>query len=503
MSEGSKLLFIDDLMAILKDNMCKQSDLILIKDAYNFAERKHSGQSRLSGEEYIQHPLAVAFILSEIYIQAGIIPDANAIAASLLHDLIEDCSVSKAQLEILFNSDIAELVDGVSEISRMNFSTKDESIAFNQLKVLKAAKEDIRIILIKLSDRLHNMRTQYAMPEINQKSKSHETFEIYAPFAWHLGLYGMKNELEDLSLRYSKPEAYCEIKDKLVKISESFNKTKQEMLVTINRLLSEKGIAPEVQTRVKNIYGIYKSILEGKNINDIYDLFAIKIVVDTIDDCYLTLGAIHSEYNPVFSSFKDYISIPKDNLYQSLHTTVLSSDNKFVQMQIRTHGMDMLANYGIVRYLESIKDKGSKYVQDEICRKFQVFRSLVKFYDDNQHSETRTPAELIGQIKKDILSARITVVTPKGERISLPVGSTPIDFAYELNPELGNTIEAAIVNGQYTDFKTTVLKDNDIVMIIGNECSFGPKKDWLQCATTETAKTHIRKFFNKIEKGES
>ncbi len=458
----------------------------IVKRAYEYASELHKGQTRQSGEPYIIHPLNVAYILAEMH------ADKDTICAGLLHDTLEDTNISKEDIAHDFNQTIANLVDGVTKISRMNFSTKQDQNMANTRKIITSITEDIRIIIIKLADRLHNMRTLNFKPDkFKQKENALETMEIYVPLAYYIGAYRIKSELEDLSLQYIKPDQYKKIGEMKIKLEEENKPILEEMLFKIKSFLDDKNIPNEFKIRTKNIYGIYKKISEGQKISDIHDLLAIKVMVDTIENCYLTLGLIHKEYHPINDKFKDYICNPKTNMYRSIHTTVFGPEDRLVQTQIRTFDMDKIASYGLATYWDIEKGNARNVMQEDLKNKYQFFRSLTEInmmFGDNQ--------EFVHQVKHELLSEKIYVYTTKGDIIELPVGATPIDFAYKIHTDIGNTMVGAMVNDNYVPIDT-VLKNKDRVRIITDELSYGPRENWIDKVVTTTAKKKIKEFNKK------
>ena len=456
-----------------------------IKKAFNLANNLHNNQKRQSGEPYIIHPLSVAIILS------GMGADKDTICAGLLHDTIEDTEIKKEEIEELFNKDVADLVDGVTKISKLNFSSKQDRNYANTRKIITGITEDVRIIIIKLADRLHNMRTLEYKSEFKQKENALETFEIFIPLAYYIGAYRIKSELEDLSLKYLKPDIYEQIKEEKDKYSKESMHCLNEMLYKIKNILESEDIPNEIKARVKNIYGIYKNINKGANVKDIHDFLSLKIMVDNINNCYRTLGLIHKEYNPINSKFKDYIWNPKTNMYRSLHTTVFGEDERLVQTQIRTFDMDKIASFGLTAYWNQNKENARNKMQEDLKNKYQFFKSLTEIntaFGDNQ--------EFITQIKTELFTDKIYVYTPKGEIIELPKGSIPIDFAYRIHTDIGNSMIGAIVN----DDKVSIydeLHNKDRVRIITSEHRKAPPAEWANKTKTTRAKRKIREFNKK------
>lgn len=490
MQEENIVLTFDDLNDKLATYITDKKELSLVTKAYMFAYEKHFGQKRLTGEDYINHPLNVAFILTEIY------ADSSTICAALLHDVIEDCDVTREEIVEKFGEEIALLVNGVTKINRLNFAGDNESIIANHRKILVGLSEDVRVIIIKLADRLHNMRSLWALPEKRQKAKAKETLDILTPIAHRLGINQIKGELEDLSLRYYKPDIYFEIVEKL-----NQSKNERDNIVTImkskvSELLAEHGIKNELKGRAKSIYSIYKKLDGGKKFSDIYDLLALRVYVDTEQECYQVLGIIHSKYRPIPKRFKDYIAMPKTNMYQSLHTTVFGIDGHLFEIQIRTYDMDKIAELGIASHW-SYKEKGSNTknsMQSAMEQKLQFFRTIMELKNDETNDE-----EFVRQVKEDVFKDTIYVFTPKGDVVELPSGSTPIDFAYRVHSGIGDKMVGAIVNNGIVPFDY-VLKDNDIIKINTNKNSFGPNREWIAMAKTTQAKNKIKNFFNKIDK---
>ncbi len=459
-----------------------ESGIPSIEKAYHYAESLHEGQYRQSGEPYISHPLNVAYILSEMH------ADTDTICAGLLHDTLEDTEITKEAIAEDFNKEVANLVDGVTKISKLNFSTKNDQNMANTRKIITGITTDARIIIIKLADRLHNMRTLQFKSEFKQKENSMETMDIFVPLAYYIGAYRIKSELEDLSLQYLYPDKYKKIEDIKLKIEDDSKNCLQEMLSTINNILSDKNISSEIKVRTKNIYGIYKRLNEGHKISDIHDLLSLKIMVDDIATCYQTLGLIHQEYHPINDKFKDYICNPKTNMYRSLHTTVFGPEDRLVQTQIRTFDMDKVASFGLSAYWDIEKGNARNVMQDDLKNKYQFFKSLVeinKVFADNQ--------EFVWQVKSELFADKIYVYTTKGEIIELPKGSTAIDFAYRIHSDIGNTMVSAVVNDKIVD-PDYVLHNKDRVRIITDIMSYGPREEWIDKAKTTKAKRKIREF---------
>lgn len=459
--------------------------LEMVKKAYYYAEELHKGQKRQSGEDYITHPLNVAYTLAEMY------ADTDTLCAALLHDTLEDTKITKEQIAIDFNNDVANLVDGVTKISRMNFATKQEQNLANTRKIITSITNDVRIIIIKLADRLHNMRTLQFKSEFKQKENAKETLLLYVPLADRLGMHIIKSELEDLSLKYYNSDAYQRVRDIRMKIDEDTKQCREEMLQTINKVLTNANIPHELKIRTKNIYGIYKRLEQGQKLSDIHDLLALKILVDNVAKCYPTLGMVHDKYFPMNNRFKDYIANPKTNLYSSLHTTVFGAEGRLVQIQIRTFEKEKIASYGLTAFWNINKGNARNIMQEDLKNKYQFFESLVEIdqtFADNQ--------EFVEHIQQELLSQRVYVYTKKGEIIELPSGSTAIDLAYKIHTELGNKMVGATVNDNPVDCDY-ILHNKDRVRIITDDLSLGPNIGWLDKVKTTKAKRQIKAYVKK------
>ena len=456
-----------------------------VKKAYDYASYLHNGQVRQSGDPYISHPLNVAYILSEMH------ADSDTVCAGLLHDTLEDTNIKKEDIVHDFNQNVANLVDGVTKLAKMNFSSKQDQNYANTRKIITGITDDVRIIIIKLADRLHNMRTLEFKSEFKQKENSLETMEIFAPLAYYIGAYRIKSELEDLSLKYLKPDVYKRIGEKKIKLEEASGDILKEMLYKIETLLNDRNIPNEIKVRTKNIYGIYKRLSEGHKLSDIHDLLALKIMVDEIENCYIGLYLVHSKYKPINDKFKDYICNPKTNMYRSLHTTVFGPEDRLVQTQIRTFDMDKIASFGLTAYWDIEKGKARDVMQDDLKQKYQFFKSLIEInsiFGDNQ--------QFVNQVKNELFANKIYVYTTKGDIIELPIGSTIIDYAYKLDTDIGNTMVGAFVNDEYVPVDY-VLHNKDRVRIVTNELSYGPREEWLDIAKTSLAKSKIKEFNRK------
>lgn len=481
---------IDDLIEKASAYIEQDKDLQMIKNTYSYAYEKHKGQFRKSGEEYIIHPLNVAIILTGIY------ADVDTLCAALLHDVVEDCDVELSEIEEKFGKAIAFLVDGVTKLSRINFSTETEYLIEYYKKIIVGMSEDVRVIIIKLADRVHNMRTLWAIPKDRQKAKAKETLEILAPIANHLGIHKIKSELEDLSLRYLKPEIFYDIAEKLNNTKLEREKAVNEMMNQVTKLLNEHDIIHEIKGRAKSIYSIYKKLDKGKKFSDIYDLLALRVFVNTEAECYQVLGLIHSKFRPLPKRFKDYVAMPKPNMYQSLHTTIFGYDGYLFEIQIRTYEMDEVAENGIASHW-AYKEKGSSTkasYNTKTEKKLQFFKSIMELNAEKMSSE-----EFVNSVKEEVLNNNIYVYTPKGDVIELPIGATPVDFAYKVHTKVGETMVGALVNGAIVSLDYQ-LKNNDIVKINTSKTSTGPSKEWLNFVKCTQTKNKIKSFFVKTER---
>ena len=491
----TKKIFDNDYSVLynkVKEYITDLDQLNLIKEAYNYVDKLYEGQTRLTGDPYISHPLNVALILSEIK------ADYQTICAGLLHDVIEVGEIEKQELINKFGEEITSLVSGVTKINKLNLKGGTNLSVANHRKILVGLSEDVRVIIIKLSDRLHNMRTLYVLPRDRQKAKAKETLDILTPIAHRLGMSNIKGELEDLSLRYLKPDAYFSIVEKLNQTKLERDKCVKEMINSVSSILNENNIKHEIKGRSKSIYSIYKKLDRGKKFSDIFDLLALRVFVDTKEECYQTLGLIHAIYKPLPKRFKDYIAMPKTNMYQSLHTTVIGIDGNLFEVQIRTYEMDKIAEHGIAAHW-SYKEQGSNIkasMQNEMEQKLQFFRNMIEIQNEEDDES------FVNIVKEELFKENVHVFTKDGDVIELPIDSTPIDFAYRLHTNIGDHLVGAIVNGNIVslDYK---LKDNDVIKINTNNNSNGPSREWLNIVKTNHAKNKIKNFFNKIEKDEA
>lgn len=490
-----KLVTYEELLKKIETYIHKKSDLKRINDAYELAAFKHEGQFRKSGDKYITHPLAVAYILADL--SSG----PNTLIAALLHDVVEDTETTLEDIEKKFGEDVRTLVDGVTKINKLSFST-EISQADNHQKMLLAMSKDIRVILIKIADRLHNMRTIEHQP-IEKKIKiANETLDIYAPIAHRLGLFSIKAELEDRSLKVINPPYFYRIKNLVENEERIHNDALESMMGNIKTLLHDNKIIEfDISGRSKSIYSIYKKmVLQQRAFEDIYDILAIRVIVDKIETCYQVLGIIHAHFVPIPKRFKDYIAVPKPNMYQSLHTTILADNGSIFEIQIRTEEMDKIAELGIAAHwaYKEGKTYSKEKEQFEIAQKLKWYGELLKMTEDDD-TKTEGADEFVESVKSDLLTANVYVFTPKGQVIELNRGSTPIDFAYRIHSDVGDKAVGALVNNKIVPLSYQ-LQTGDVVSIKTNKNSPGPSEDWLKIVKSSHAKTKIRNFLNKLNK---
>lgn len=489
--QENKMIGIDDITNALRGYQ-PDAPVDLVRKAYNLAHAAHQGQLRASGEEYIHHPLSVAEILTELQI------DALTISASLLHDVVEDTTYTIEQMQELFGEEIAMLIDGVTKLSRIEYKSKEEQQLENYRKMFLAMARDIRVILIKLADRLHNMRTLKCMREDKQRRIAQETIEIYAPLANRLGISNIKWELEDLCLRYLEPETYYDLVEKVKQRRQERQAFIDDAILILKEKLADVVIKSEIKGRAKHFYSIYKKMKrDNKDISEIYDLSAVRVLVDNVKDCYGVLGIVHTLWKPLPGRFKDYIAMPKSNGYQSLHTTVIGIKGYPLEIQIRTFQMHKVSEYGVAahwKYKEAGKSVGAGKDYDQ---KMSWLRQMVDLQRD-----LSDPREYVEALKGDVFSDEVFVFTPRGDVIDLPKGSIPIDFAYRIHTDVGHRCIGAKVNGKIVPLEYK-LKNGDIVSIITNKQGSGPSRDWLNIVASSETRNKIRQWFKKAKREEN
>ena len=465
-----------------------KDELEVIKKAYEYALKEHKGMKRLTGDDFITHPLHVADILVDLNV------DSTTIVAALLHEVINNGESTYEDILKEFGNDVATIVDNVTKINKLELVDSTESSAIYLRKVLVGLAEDPRVLYVKLADRLHNMRTNWAISPEKQKDKAKETMSVLVPIAHRLGINTIKSELENICLKILKPDVYNDILERLNKTASELNGNLEEMKEAISNLLNENGIVHEIKGRVKSVYSIYNKLNNGKKWSEIYDILALRVFVEKENECYTTIGLIHSKYRPVPNRFKDYIANPKENMYQSLHTTVFGFDGEVYEVQVRTYEMDEIAEKGIASHW-SYKEKGTKKVQALMEQKLELFRNMIETSSDEEDSN------FVNDVHTNLLSEPIYVFTPKGDVIELPQGSTPIDFAYRIHSKVGDTTVGAIVNDNIVPLSYE-LHNNDIVKINTNNTAT-PNLDWLNIVKTEQARTKIKSYFSKKDREES
>ena len=468
----------------------KQYDMERIERAYQLAKRAHEGTLRRSGEPYIVHPVCAAIILVELGM------DTDSIVAALLHDVVEDTEITLEEIRKEFGKDVAFLVDGVTKLGRIPFSSREHQQAENVRKMLLAMAQDVRVIIIKLADRLHNARTFESLPDEKRRIKALETMEVYAPLAHRLGIRGVKEELEDISLKYLDPIAYADIESQLALRKEERQAFLQRIIVRINKRLEEEHVKAQIDGRVKSIYGIYRKVyMQGRNMDEIYDVYAVRVIVDTVLECYNILGIIHDMLQPIPNRFKDYISTPKQNMYQSLHTTVIDKEGIPFEVQIRTWDMHYTAEYGVAahwKYKVGLEGKDSLEVRLSWIR--QILES---------QKESDDVEDLVKSIKTDIAPEEVFVFTPKGDVITLPVDSTVIDFAYAIHSAVGNRMIGAKVDGRMVSLDFKVKTGMIVEVLTASGRGSGPSRDWLSIVRTSEARNKIRSWFKKERREEN
>ena len=469
----------------IKSNIKDTEELLLIKEAYNFAFLCHQGMKRLTGEDFINHPLQVANILNDLNV------DAITLTAALLHEVMNNGDTSLNEIKDKFGEAVATIVDSITKINKLELVDDSESSAIYLRKVLVGLATDVRVLFIKLADRLHNMRTNYVINPKKQKQKAYETQAVLIPIAHRLGINSIKSELEDLCLYYTKPDVYNDILEKLNESKGELNDALNEMKESITNILTDQGLKFKIKGRVKSVHSIYNKLANGKKWNDIYDILALRVILDKVSDCYMAVGLLHSKYRPIPKRFKDYIAMPKANMYQSLHTTVFGVDGHLFEVQFRTYEMDEFAEKGMASHW-SYKEHGSKKVQNIMEQKLEMFRNLI------ETNENVDDLSFENDVVNDMLAEMIYVFTPKGDVIELPKGATPIDFAYRIHSNVGDKTVGAIVNDVIVPLNHE-LDNNDIVKIKTNP-NATPNKDWMSFVRTTQAKNKIKSYFSKQER---
>lgn len=466
-------------------------DLDLIEKAYYYGKKAHEGQLRKSGEPYFIHPIAVANILCDMEL------DMQTIAAGLLHDVVEDTEFTYEDIKNDFGEEIADLVDGVTKLGQIKYKSKEETQAENLRKMFLAMSKDIRVILIKLADRLHNMRTLKFMPPEKAKAKATETLEIYGGIASRLGIYKVKWELEDIALRYIDSDGYYDLVEKVAKKRSQREDYIERIVHILKEKFDEVNINCDIYGRPKHFYSIYRKMKnKHKDFEEIYDLMAVRIIVNSVKDCYAVLGMVHTLWKPIPGRFKDYIAMPKPNMYQSLHTIVVGPDGEPLEIQIRTNEMHNIAEYGIAAHWK-YKEGKTTVKESKLEEKLQWLRQMMEWEKD-----LKDPQEFMDALKDDVFNSQVYVFTPKGDVIELPAGSTPIDFAYRVHTNVGNKCVGAKINGRIVtlDYK---LQNGNIVEILTSANSSGPSRDWINIVQTPNAKSKIRQWFKKERREEN
>ncbi len=454
-----------------------------IKKAYEFASEKHKGKMRLNKTDYMTHPLGVALILLDLDV------DSITITASLIHETINHAGATKEEIENLFGSEVANIVDVISKLNRLELTDDSEHAALNLRKILVGMSEDVRVLFLKLADRLHNLRTADALDKEALKKKVHETMTVLIPIAHRLGMYKIKGEMEDLCLKYSKPDVYEDILERLNASYAELHDSLDEMEFAISEMLMEQNIPFKIKSRVKSVYSIYNKLNNGKKWENIYDILALRVIVEKVSECYLTIGLIHAKYRPIPGRFKDYIAMPKANMYQSLHTGVFGPDGHRYEIQVRTEEMDEFAEKGVASHF-AYKEK--HYMQNVMEQRLESLRNLI------ESSESLSDIEFASNIEQEFVNESIYVFTPKGDVLELPKGATPLDFAYRIHSDVGDRTVQAIVNDTSVPLNYE-LQNNDIVKIRTNPSST-PSKEWLNFVKTSHAKNKIKSYFSKQDK---
>ncbi|KPK50171.1 MAG: GTP pyrophosphokinase [Myxococcales bacterium SG8_38_1] len=463
-----------------------RADTDLINKAYVYASRMHDGQQRKSGDAYFIHPVSVADIIADMRL------DASSVCAALLHDVVEDCAASVSDIETVFGDEVAFLVDGVTKLGKVNFASREDRQAESFRKMLVAMARDIRVLLVKLADRLDNMRTLDHMTEAAQERIARETIEIYAPLAGRLGIQWLKAELEDLSFRFLEPDAYGLLEEQVRAVSKNTDSHMSEVTTKLKKMLVTRGFSVQVSGRRKHLYSLHRKMkASGIGFEQVHDFVAFRVITESVADCYATLGVIHSEWTPVPGRFKDYIALPKSNMYQSLHTTVIGPGNRRVEIQIRTHEMHRTAEYGIAAHWQYKEQTGG--IDPKDAARFVWLRQLMEF-----QQEVADPEEFYESVKVDLFPDDVYVFTPKGDVKTFPRGSTPVDFAYAVHSDVGHRCSGARVNGAIVPLRHK-MQNGDVVEIITSK-NHHPSKDWLEFVVTSRARSRIRTYLRTEER---
>lgn len=470
--------FIDDCHQIYRNDEVNK-----IEEAYQFGLKKHGNKKRLNGDDYMMHPLCVAEILLDLNV------DSTTIESALIHETINHANATHEEIETLFGSDVAHIVETISKLNKLELNDDTEYSIMNLRKVLVGMSEDVRVLFIKLADRLQNLRTADALDPVALKKKVYETMTVLIPIAHRLGMYQIKGEMEDFCLKYSKPDVYHDILERLNASYEELKGSLEEMEESISEMLLSQNIPFKIKSRVKSVYSIYNKLNNGKKWENIYDILALRVIVEKVSDCYLTIGLIHAKYRPIPGRFKDYIAMPKANMYQSLHTGVFGSDGHRYEIQVRTEEMDEFAEKGVASHF-AYKEK--KFVKNMMEQRLEIFRNLI------ESTNSLSDVEFKNDIESDLLKESIYVFTPKGDVLELPKGSTPLDFAYRIHSDVGNKTVQAIVNDASVPLNYE-LKDNDIIKIRTNP-NGTPSKEWLTIVKTSHARNKIKAYFSKQDK---
>lgn len=476
----------DDLFKKIENFITIKEELNVIYKAYLFAKEKHNDRKRLNNDSYISHPLSVAYILADLNV------DYITLTGALLHETVNHANTTIEEIESNFGSEVAKIVKSISKINKLELNDDKEQSAIYLRKVLVGLSEDVRVLFIKLADRLHNMRTIWALSAEEQKHKANETLSVLIPIAHRLGINSIKSELEDLCLKYLKPDIYNDILEKLDTSYEELNDYLNEMKESISDILTDAGLSFKIKGRVKSVHSIYNKMANGKKWENIYDILALRVFVEKESDCYLAVGLIHSKFRPMPKRFKDYIAMPKENMYQSIHTTIFGIEGQIFEVQIRTYEMDEIAEKGIASHW-SYKEKGTQKIQNIMEQKLEMFRNVI---DANKDAES--DLEFAESLSNEFLTNLIYCFTPKGDVVELPENSTPIDFAYRIHSKVGDTTIQAIVNDVIVPLDYA-LQDGDIVKI-NTQANSTPSKEWLNFVKTSQAKNKIKSYFSKQDR---